>query len=359
MSLFRHFHIIALSLAVGLGAIPVFACDAQGRSAGSYFEGQVEPCAATSTDVEPCAVRRDVLFQGGSDGSMILPDQPPSLERLLFNAWGDQNLDEVPNIDLVSATHIVARGQIPDDALVCQGNPLLFPPWSYDLTDFEIPDLEEGEVIQLDLSPTVEEAGSESQELAELPEIDFGIYHWMCFARLHVHEYMVGKGGASITVNLPTASVPYFDASEPDASEIKELLEQHRMRVAEHFVGREWVVWLAPSYTTAVESWTAYSLWEVQRGEDGIVRVVSDAAEYYENMEDSEYDHSHLMAPLGEFREQIAAADSARRARTSGRIGVGEDTPMLVQDAFRLSDYYREIRAYNNPVLTPAPAPNP
>ena len=171
----------------------------------------------------------------------------------------------------------------------------------------------------------------------------------MCFAELAVHEYLVGTGGSRVNVNLAAVAIPY-DAGVDFATLYDEsILDAYRTAVTDHFFGRDWVVWLAPSYTTAVESWTAYSLWDVQRSEDGIVRVVSEVAEHYEKLGDPEHKHAHLNLPLVEFRQLIADANSDRLARTSGRIGVGADTPMLVQDALRLSDYYREIGAYDYP----------
>lgn len=304
--------------------------------AAEYFESHVEPCMTEPSAADPCDTGQEIRFQGLIPVSVSLPDRPPSLEELLFNSWRDQDLADVSYTELLSATHIVARGRFAADSLACEGFPVRNPGWSVDFADFGIPEPGPGENVFL----------------------EFGIYHWMCFARLKVHEYMVGIGGASITVGLAAASIPYFDKTEIETSQSREILASYQESIADHFVGREWVVWLAPSYTTAVESWTAYSLWDVQRAEDGIVRVVSEVAEHYEKMGDSEHDHSHLKVPLVEFRQLIADANSDRLARTSGRIGVGADTPMLVQDAFRLSDYYREIGAYDYPAeYQPKPAP--
>lgn len=304
--------------------------------AAEYFESHVEPCTTEPSAADPCDTGRDIWFQRLIPVSVSLPDRPPSLEAMLFNSWRDQDLADVSYTELLSATHIVVRGRFASDSMVCEGFPVRNPGWSVDFADFGIPEPGPGENVFL----------------------EFGIYHWMCFARLKVHEYMVGRGGASITVGLPAASIPYFDETEINTSQSREILASYQESIADHFVGREWVVWLAPSYTTAVESWTAYSLWAVQRGEDGIVRVVSEVAEHYEKIGDSEHEHAHLNAPLVEFRRLIADANSDRLARTSGRIGVGADTPMLVQDALRLSDYYREIGVYDYPAeYQPKPAP--
>lgn len=301
-----------------------------------YFEAQVGPCTTEPGAADPCDTGKEIRFQRLIPASISLPDRPPGLEELLFNSWSDQDLADVSYTDLLSATHIVARGRFAADSLACQGFPVIYPRWSVDLADFGIP-----------------EPGPDEQVI-----LHFGINHWLCFARLQVHEYMVGRGGASVLVMLAAAGIPYFEEDEINTSQSREILASYQESIAEHFVGREWVVWLAPSYTTAVDSWTAYSLWGVQRNEDGIVRVVSEVAEYYEDMEGAEYDHSHLNAPLVEFRQLIADADSARLERTAGRIGVGADTPSLVQDALRLSDYYEEIGVYEYPAeFQPKPAP--
>lgn len=316
--------------------LTVAVIGAQPTVTAAYFYGFVEPCVAESGAADPCDTGQEIRFQRLIPVSVSLPDRPPSLEELLFNSWRDQDFADVAYTELLSATHIVARGRFAADSVACEGFPVRNPGWSVDFADFGIPEPGPGENVFL----------------------EFGIYHWMCFARLQVREYMVGKGGASIMVMLAAAAIPYFEEDEINTSQSREILASYQESIADHFVGREWVVWLAPSYTTAVESWTAYSLWDVQRGEDGIVRVVSDVAEHYEDMEESEHEHAHLNAPLVEFRRLIADANSDRLARTSGRIGVGADTPMLVQDALRLSDYYREIGAYDYPAeFQPKPAP--
>ena len=300
-----------------------------------YFEGFVEPCESASGGSAPCESGRAIEFERAVSASSVLPDRPPSLEEVLFNSWGLRDLDEVSNLELLTATHIVARGRFQADSVVCQGYPVLNPGWAVDVSDFGIPEPGPDDTVFL----------------------DFGIYHWMCFATLQVHEYMIGKGGPTVTVMLAASGIPYYDEAEPDSPEVQASLELHREAVSDHFVGPEWVVWLAPSYTAAVESWTAYNLWGVQRGDDGIVRVISPEADYYEDIEGLEYDYSHLKAPFVEFRQLIADADSSRVERTSGRIGVGADTPMLVQDALRLSDYYQEIGASEFAMIPPTPHP--
>ena len=267
--------------------------------------------------------------------SRSLPTQPPSLEAMLFNSWDGVSLSDVPEYALAGSTHIVVRGRFLDDSLRCKGYPVVNPEWAVDNAALGVPEPTEGQRIV----------------------VDFGIHHWMCFAEFTVHEYLVGSGGPRLNVNIAAAAVPYDSSIDFESNHKQSVLDRYSESVTDHFFGSDWVVWLGPSYSMAVEAWTAYSFWDVQKGNDGIVRIISPVADYYEDAGVSGIALDRLKAPLSDFRRNIKAAHASRTERTSGRIGVGTDTPELVTDTFKLEDYYEEVGAYSYPIATPAPPP--
>ena len=294
-----------------------------------------DPCVHSAGAFDPCAVGRPVEFPGWVPKSLSYPAEPPSLEAMLFASWDGGSLTEVPEYALLGSTHIVARGRFVDNSLRCDGYAVVNPDWAVDHVALGVPDPPEGQRVI----------------------VNFGVEHWMCFAELDVHEYLVGTGGSRVNVNLAAAAIPYDAGVDFATVYDKQILEAYRTSVTDHFFGSDWVVWLGPSYSTAVESWTAYSLWDVQKGDDGIVRVVSPAAEHYQELGLTGSAMDRLKAPLSDFRRDIKAAHASRVTRTSGRIGVGTDTPNLVADVFKLEDYYEEVGAYHYPIATPVPPP--
>ena len=254
---------------------------------------------------------------------------------MLFNSWDGVSLSDVPEYALTGSTHIVVRGRFLDNSLRCKGYPVINPEWAVDNVALGVPEPTEGQRVV----------------------VDFGIHHWMCFAELTVHEYFVGAGGTRLNVNIAAAAVPYDSSLDFESNHEQSTLDRYSALVTDHFFGSDWVVWLGPSYSIAVEAWTAYSFWDVQKGDDDIVRIVSPVANYYEDAGVSGSALDRLKAPLSDFRRDIKAAHASRVTRTSGRIGVGTDTPNMVADVFKLEDYYEEVGAYHYPIATPAPPP--
>ena len=329
---------------VGLIVIGLYLLATQGFSANDLllrvwdhdrFDDDFEPCAVSVHSPDPCEEGRTVQFEGVVTRSVSYPATPPTLEALLFNSWGDETLNEVPRYALMGLTHIVVRGRFVRDSLRCQGFQVINPGWGVDHVALGVRDVPEGARVILDLQ----------------------VNHWMCFAEFTVHEYFTGAGGASLNINLAAAAVPYETGADFESIYDQRTLDSYRASVSDHFFGSDWVVWLGPSYSMAVEAWTAYSLWDVQKGVDGIVRVVSPLAEHYEEVGLTGSDMDRLRLPLADFRRDIKAAHASRVTRTSGRIGVGTDTPKLVTDAFKLEDYYEEVGAYDYPFATPALPP--
>ena len=294
-----------------------------------------DPCEPSASAANPCDVGRSVEFPGWVPQSVSYPATPPTFEAMLFGSSDSDRLTEVPEHALLSSTHIVARGRFVDNSLHCDGYAVVNPDWAVDHAALGVPDPPEGQRVI----------------------VDFGIEHWMCFAELAVHEYLVGTGGSRVNVNIAAAAIPYDAGVDFATLYEKSTLDAYRTAVTDHFFGSDWVVWLGPSYSTAVEAWTAYSLWDVQKGDDGVVRVVSPVTEHYEHAGLTGSAMERLRSPLSDFRRDIKAAHASRVERTSGRIGVGTDTPKLVTDIIKLEDYYEEVGAYHYPIATPAPPP--
>ena len=300
-----------------------------------YSDGFVKPCAVRpGTLIDPCGTRRAFGFNGVISFSSVYPDDPPTLEEVMLNSYGFYSPEEIPEDILIGSAHLVVRGIFDLDTTRCAGHPLLFPAWVF------------GDDV---VSPGASVGSITSEDLA--------FHHWTCFAEFSAHEYLVGAGPSKLSVQLPTWGVPYDTTDSPSLESYGEELEAIRSQVADSVEGVEWVAWIGPSYNVMVESLTAYALWDVQKGDDDVVRVVSPDAAYYEEAGVTGSALDRLQAPLADFRRDIKAAHATRIGRTSGRIGVGTNTPMLVTDVLKLPDYYEEIDAYDNPIATPAPPP--
>ena len=154
----------------------------------------------------------------------------------------------------------------------------------------------------------------------------------MCFTDARVNDYLIATGPPNITVatyNLVVGSGSVVD------------LERYARRVAEAYEGREGVLFLAPSPTTVVEAWRMTEFWDIQRMNDDAT-VVAPYQEYFEiwKRRFTAEDLALLERPLSEFETVIAEGAVARATETGGRIGVGDDLPMLITDANLLRPYY-------------------
>ena len=301
----------------------------------SYFTGTVEACTGPShRENDPCVARSDFGFHGVIPAGSVLLDEPPTYEEVLFNSYGVYELAEVPEEFLDTSAHLVVRGSFVADTTRCASHPLLFQQWIFG--EETLPAQPSNQAVSVD---------------------DITFHHWTCFTELSVHEYLVGSGPSRISIQHPNSAVPYDTADTPSLDPYANDLARLKSRIADEYEGFEWVAWIGPSYNVMVESLTAYALWDVQKGDDDVVRVVSPDAAYYEEAGVTGSALDRLQAPLADFRRDIKAAHTTRIGRTSGRIGVGTNTPMLVTDVLKLPDYYEEIDAYDNPIATPAPPP--
>ena len=168
-----------------------------------------------------------------------------------------------------------------------------------------------------------------------------------CFVDARVNSYLVGTGP-------PTLSISVHNYLFLDGSDIPEwLIERDRVDVAAVYEGREGVLFLAPSSTTVVEAWWMTEFWDVQHTGGDTLNVV---APYKHNIEhmikygfaseellEKEFTPENLALlerPLSEFETVIRDGAVARAVETKGRIGVGDNLPMLITDANLLRPYY-------------------
>ena len=170
-------------------------------------------------------------------------------------------------------------------------------------------------------------------------------YLLMCVIDVRVNAYLLGTGPSQITVAAHTYPFLYGEGSD------LEWIEWDRVEIANAYQGREGVLFLSPSSTTVVEAWEMMEVWDVQQTENEIT-VVAPYKEEIERIAQSEFTPEEvrskftpdklglLEVPLLEFTAIISRGAVARATETGGRIGVGDDSPMLITDANLLRPYY-------------------
>ena len=293
------------------------------------------PCKQTDPDRNPCVSRSEFGFHGVIPLSIVLPNDPPTYEDIMFNSYGLTPNEDVPEDSLVAATHLVARGNFVAGTTNCQGHPFVLPEWAFGEDGAPYSGVPEGVTVQ-------------------------GVWdwhHWSCFTSFDVAEYMVGNGPARIPVMHPNFSLPYNVLTDTPLDELTDELNAYRNSLADAYEGYEWVLWLSPSPNTSVSSWAAFHYWDVQKDPDGTVRVVSPDYAYYESEGQAGTALDRLHAPLATFRRDVVAAHESRVAKTSGRVGVATAVPDLVTSIEMLPEHFGEIGASDNPVATPVPPP--
>ena len=168
----------------------------------------------------------------------------------------------------------------------------------------------------------------------------------ICFVDARVNSYLVGTGPPTLSVSVHN----YFFLGG-EGGEFDWLIEADRGVVAAAYEGREGVLFLAPSATTVVEGWWMTEFWDVQQT-GNTLNVVAPFKEDIEYLVGSGFVPEELEReftleklallerPLSEFETIINEGAVARTTETGGRIGIGDDLPMLITDANLLRPYY-------------------
>ena len=167
-------------------------------------------------------------------------------------------------------------------------------------------------------------------------------YH--CFVDITVREYIVGEGPPLLTIAIGLYTIDSTIAESYSAQELEERYGHRKSKVAAKFEGKELVVFLTTPLTLTVESWSIkgfFTLWYVQKGENGEYRAVSTNIVYAQ----TEEDRQHLDMLLTDLVQEVKAAALKRNELTGGRVTDDPSTPMLVTDANYLSDFYKSAGA--------------
>ncbi len=113
-------------------------------------------------------------------------------------------------------------------------------------------------------------------------------------------------------------------------------------------------------FNSAVEAWANRGARDVQRFEDGTIKVVSIVAPLYKDMvaqgvTDQRY-LSRVETPLDDFEQDVRVAVASLGGQVAGE---DPNRPLLVQDANSefLHGFFVARGVYDHPVLTPAPPP--
>ena len=263
---------------------------------------ETPPCTpAEGSPIDPCEPGVDISYHGAGAGSQASWADTPSLEEL-FLGRGDPGM----------SIHLVLRGTVIPDASGCA-------PYPNRYHEFH------------DLNEYIEETG--------LPEFWF-----LCHLTVRTNDYYVGDGPGQITVTVHNLSYQAEWFEGYDEGQMKALFNDWQQTFVELLEGREMVMFIGPSPFSALESWVLWHVAPLERdgGEVMVVRPRSSLGE---------------RVSLTRFATEIDTAHESRVAATDGRISLDPDAPALAGSIDGLTDYLRAIKAYDDPVVTPAAPP--
>ena len=176
-----------------------------------------------------------------------------------------------------------------------------------------------------------------------------GLRHYHCFTDISVREYVVGEGPPTLTVGMHRERLRTWNLDDYDGIEEYAVLQlkDPRARTAAAYEGKELVLFLEPSISTAVETWIAsdssFTLWFAQRNNVENVRAVARGYPLAQTADQRRL----LDLPLTDLVLQVTEAAKARAAHINagGQIGDEQPVPLIVTDANRLRDYYSAVGA--------------
>ena len=106
------------------------------------------------------------------------------------------------------------------------------------------------------------------------------LYHYHCFVDIHITEYIVGTGPATVTVSLHRESL-YLSrlADWPDQKdEHLDFWNDPVSRTASTFEGKEIILFLGLPGTLGVEAWVSrepFNLWFIEQTQEGELRAIA------------------------------------------------------------------------------------
>ena len=321
--------VLMLAAACGAESSPEIGGEGAGGSEQSvvtvgppvYLEEVIPPCVPLAqTEADPCAPSPIVPFpaaSGGEDTVAATPlpiyKVPPVSDIMLGKQYSESELFP----DMIK--HVVIRGTVQVGTTRCQ---------DYYLKNANY------------VADTVTE----------------GLIHVHCFADVRVNEYLVGEGPPELAVGFFVGVTTFSDREgylDREATIdfyggedvwIITLFDDPAGRTAQAYEGKEMVLFLGLPFAITLEAFVVndlFSLWFVQRGEDGTVRAVVRGVTEIRDVEA----RAAGDIPLVELEGKIAEAVVARDALTGGRIGTDPSLPLLVSDANDLRSHYTDIGA--------------
>ena len=312
-------------------ALALAACDTgesslpAPTSVPAYLTEEIPPCEPVPESAnDPCEPGASSLKSGG--GSQDAGSAP----------WGMRYyLGGVDGLSDVHVAHLVLRGTYLPGTARCAANGLPFRPPPY-LTDRSL-------------------AGFSDSVLVN------------CYVDVRVNAYVLGSGPSTLTVLLDYG----FSSYEPE-DEDRRYTEEYIGSLERVLVeggqygpldvpeggidGKEVMLFLGPTVDASTEAWQFFGSWEVERREDGTAIAVHPHRDVWRSTDSY---LSRIEMELPAFTQAVTAANRDRIAEYGGRTAAIEGYPMLVTDANRLSQFFKDIGAYDHPGGPPVQPPPP
>ena len=167
------------------------------------------------------------------------------------------------------------------------------------------------------------------------------LYHYHCFIDIHITEYIVGDGPATVTVSLHRESL-YLGRLADWPNQKDEQLDfwnDPASSTASTFEGKEMILFLGLPGTLGVEAWVSrepFNLWFIEQTPEGELRAI--ARDITQARTDEQ--RSKMDLPLAKMINDIKEAATERDKLTDGRVGVESYLPALITDANDLRGFY-------------------
>ncbi len=182
-----------------------------------------------------------------------------------------------------------------------------------------------------------------------------------CYADIRVNAYVLGSGPATLSVVVEQARVNDREMTDPaDQERERSTVERVVVEGGIHYRGlglevpaggiggREEIMFLGPAQDHSLAAWQVFSVWDVERREDGTVIAVHPYRGWWLYHHDETYQASVEMS-LNTFKTKVAEAYAARVTEYGGRIKADPDSPMLITRVDGLAAYHTESGAAAHP----------
>ena len=315
----------AVPTAVVLGSLLLLlaACDTGEPStptptpAPAYLTEEIPPCTSVpGSSVDPCEPRHS---SSSSGGLVDIGSEPHGLRYFM-------------EVDEVHVSHLVLRGVYLPGTVRCidHGVRFRYPPYE-DRSEW---------------------AGFRSNSVVV-----------NCYADVRVSAYVLGSGPPTLTV-VVNYGYYGFDLEKEHGEGLRAQIERILIEDGERsqdggIEGREMIMFVGPLVDASAEAWQVFKTWDVQRREDNTAIAVHPHRDGWRSNDDYQSYLPRLEMEMPTFTQAVAAANQERIAEYGGRTAAGDEYPMLVTDANRLSQFMTDIGAYDHPDGPPVQPPPP